>query len=40
LDHVDHPEPPYVYAVMKESLRWHAATPQGKFLCLSFALFN
>jgi cytochrome P450 len=27
--HLDQPDLPYIMAVMKESLRWHAATPQG-----------
>ena len=34
-DHIDQPKLPYVTAVMKESLRWHAATPQGKLFCSS-----
>ena len=29
-DHTDQPELPYITAVMKETLRWHAATPLGK----------
>lgn len=28
-DHTDQPELPYITAVMKETLRWHAATPLG-----------